>query len=54
MPPGHAFIGSSEGALAGAAKGFRGRGEARVFGEGGLLNLVPPFREDAEGKGIGE
>lgn len=54
MLPGHAFTGSSEGALAGATKGFGGRGEARSFGEGGLLNLVPAFREDAEGKGIGE
>lgn len=54
MPAGHAFTGSTEGALAGAAKGFGGRGEARGFGEDGLLNLVPAFREDAEGKRIGE
>lgn len=54
MPAGHAFTGSAEGALAGAAKGFGGRGEARGFGEDGLLNLVPAFRGDAEGKRIGE
>lgn len=42
---GHTFTDSSEGALslAGAAEGFRGRGEDRGLGEGGSAQSSPTF-----------